>query len=308
MTKSQHATTAYASSTGQSFTDADFLDAHFEANRKEYRELLERAGIERGWAVLDAGCGGGNYLPWIAELVGNDGSVTAPDLAPENIEIVRQRLTGWNLPCPVETISGSVLELPFPDDVFDAVWCANTTQYLSASEIDTSLHEFRRVVRPGGLVAVKEIDVTLLRIQPAPIMLPWHYTKGRGYDGSHGAYRTWNLQGFLKRSGLSEVWQQTSLIEHRAPLSAIARQVWTDFLGVLGTAVVVHQDDLQLPDDEYAIWREIAANSIHWYRYGERRSLHDGRGEADCCKPERVSVTSRGLREGEPGAIDNDLR
>ena len=45
---------------------------------------------------------------------------------------------------------------PFPDDQFDAVWCANVTHYLRDDDLRTAMAEFRRVVRPGGMVAIKD--------------------------------------------------------------------------------------------------------------------------------------------------------
>jgi arsenite methyltransferase len=48
--------------------------------------MIRSVGIKPGWRVLDAGCGGGSFLPLLAELVGKDGNVSALDPAPENIE------------------------------------------------------------------------------------------------------------------------------------------------------------------------------------------------------------------------------
>ncbi len=79
--------------------------------------------------MLDAACGAGSFLLWIAELVGSVGHISTIDLAPENVEIVKQRLDReWNLQPPVEVRQGSVTELPFDDNTFDAVWFANTSQ------------------------------------------------------------------------------------------------------------------------------------------------------------------------------------
>jgi ubiquinone/menaquinone biosynthesis C-methylase UbiE len=105
---------------------------------------------------LDAGCGGGGFLPLIAELVGSKGHISAIDLAPENIERVDALVENSQFPCAVDTRVGNLTSLPYEDNRFDAVWCANTTQYLTNDELSQMLAEFRRVVRPGGLVAVKK--------------------------------------------------------------------------------------------------------------------------------------------------------
>jgi predicted methyltransferase len=68
MTEHQRQTNAAA--TGQVGTEAGFLDAHFEACRPEYEAMLRSVGLQPGWTVLDAACGGGSYLPLLAETVG----------------------------------------------------------------------------------------------------------------------------------------------------------------------------------------------------------------------------------------------
>lgn len=71
---------------------AGWLDVHYEACRPEYEALLRAVGLQPGWRVLDAGCGGGSYLPLLAALVGPAGRVDAVDLAPDNVAAVRARL------------------------------------------------------------------------------------------------------------------------------------------------------------------------------------------------------------------------
>ena len=143
-------------STGHEHSSTDWLDLHFEANRREYRAALDLVGIQPGWHVLDAACGAGSFLPWIAELVGSAGHISTIDLAPENVEIVRHRLdVEWESEVPVDVYEGSVTQLPFDDNTFDAVWFANTSQYLPDDELARALSEFHRVLKRGGTLALK---------------------------------------------------------------------------------------------------------------------------------------------------------
>ncbi|MGN6674743.1 MAG: class I SAM-dependent methyltransferase, partial [Thermomicrobiales bacterium] len=116
----------HASTTGQAFTGGDWLDVHFEVSRPEYEAQLRAVGIQPGWRVLDAACGSGSFLPWLADLVGPTGSLAALELAPDNVAVVERRVAASDLPCPVEARTGTVLALPYPDATFDAVWFANT--------------------------------------------------------------------------------------------------------------------------------------------------------------------------------------
>lgn len=62
-----------STSTGHALSAAAWLDAHYLAAQPEYEAMLRSAGFQRGWRVLDAGCGGGSYLPLLAEMVGPHG-------------------------------------------------------------------------------------------------------------------------------------------------------------------------------------------------------------------------------------------
>ena len=122
---------SHETSTGSCFSSADWLDDHYVAMQSEYEEQLRWVGLESGWHVLDAGCSSGSFLPLLTELVGGDGQVSAIDLAPESIRIVQERSEQSDWPAPVTARVGPVHDLPYRDDSFDAVWCANTTIYLT---------------------------------------------------------------------------------------------------------------------------------------------------------------------------------
>jgi ubiquinone/menaquinone biosynthesis C-methylase UbiE len=251
-----HQAEAFASSTGQVMTGSTHLDIHFEAARPEYEAQLRAVGIQRGWNVLDAASGSGSFLPWIAELVGSDGRLSVVDLAPENVELIKRRLAGWSLSCSVETRVGSVLALPYPDDAFDAVWFANTSQYLTDDELTTALAEFQRVVCPGGLVALKETDVTMYRVYPAPpgVILRWFQaTAAIGITRLVGALRAEALPSWLRRSGLVDVRQRSTMIERSQPIDDASRSLYGNVIRYLSATAA----DLDLPAVDHEFWRQF---------------------------------------------------
>lgn len=244
---------AHTSSRGHTGSAASWLDAHYAMARPEYEAMLRSVGLRPGWRVLDAGCGNGAFLPLLAELVGPTGHVTALDLAPENVAAVRERVAAAPLACPVAAEVGGIAALPFPDASFDAVWCANTLQYLPGEEdMLGALREFRRVTRPGGLVASKEIDLGLLLFFPLdPHLFPrlvaalgWpHLLRARGQ-------RRW-----LERAGLVEVRQRTTLIERWAPLTPAERAFLAEAIGGFA-AVGSRREDL--PERDRETWRALS--------------------------------------------------
>jgi ubiquinone/menaquinone biosynthesis C-methylase UbiE len=245
-----HAAWGHTASTGLGFSTGNVVDAHFAACAGAYRTALDLAGLHRGWHVLDAGCGSGTFLPLLAERVGPQGRLSAVDLAPENAALARRRarreLPGDGSAPPVDVRTGDVLDLPYPDGTFDAVWCANTVQYLDDGELPRALAEFRRVVRPGGVVAVKDLDAALLTLRPGdPFQLTdffRHAARVPGY--AHQLLRTRDLHLWLRRAGLTGVRQETLLIEHYAPLTPAAAH----FYGLATASVARQALDSGLPE------------------------------------------------------------
>ncbi|GGP66876.1 class I SAM-dependent methyltransferase [Streptomyces melanogenes] len=223
-----HEAWGFTSSTGLGFTHHTIVDAHFRACAVPYQELLEQARIQRAWRVLDAGCGPGEFLPWLAELVGPEGRVSAVDLAEENAALAAERVARWKSPCPVDVRQGDLLKLPYADDSFDAVWCANTVQYLDDEQLALALRELVRVVRPGGIVAVKDLDAHLITARPADPYLFSDFFRTAGKTPGYAAQllRSRDLYRWLREAGLTGVRQQSMVIEHYAPLSEPAREFY----------------------------------------------------------------------------------
>ena len=194
----------------------DFVDVHFKANRVEYEAAVRSVDFEKGWHVLDAGCGGGGFIPWLADLVGPSGQITALDISPENIEALEPRLREWELPCKTATKVGSFLEIPYEQDSFDAVWCSNAIGGTD-EEFQTVLKEFKRVVRPGGIVAVKSYDSGMFRTYPPGPMYTWHLQEAGFIPGDTSSsalvVRAGIVRRWLERVGLEDVWQKTFLME-----------------------------------------------------------------------------------------------
>jgi ubiquinone/menaquinone biosynthesis C-methylase UbiE len=215
-------------STGHAVSDAPWLDLHFQVARAEYEEALRFVGIQPGWTVLDAGCGSGGYVPLLCELVGPAGRVSALDLAPENVAEVERLVQDGHCAAPVDLRVGSVLDLPFADAIFDCVWCANVAQYLTEAEFTRAMAEFRRVTKPGGLVAVKDSDGTLLQLLPLdPDVMARHVALRRAKAAETGVLGAWcgsSLARFFRQAGLADIVRKGWLVERWAPVPDHARQ------------------------------------------------------------------------------------
>jgi SAM-dependent methyltransferase len=130
--------------------------------------------------VLDAGCGSGRNMIEFSRL----GTVTGIELSETSVALARQRDAG-------EIVSGSVLEMPFPDDSFDLAVSLDVIEHLDDDL--TALRELRRTVAPGG---------ALLVTVPA---YQWLWSGHDEINHHHRRYTRRSLQRVAERAGWAQV-------------------------------------------------------------------------------------------------------
>jgi SAM-dependent methyltransferase len=101
------------------------------------------AGIDSGDRVLDVGAGTGALT---AELVRRDADVAAVEPSPEFAATLQRRFPDS------DARQGAAEDLPWPDESFDAALAQLVIAFMS--DAPAGVTEMRRVVRPGGVVAV----------------------------------------------------------------------------------------------------------------------------------------------------------
>ena len=112
------------------------------------RCLVDRVGIRPGSSLLDVACGRGAVLLAAASTAG---SLTGVDVSPGMVELASADLRAAGVD-GVELRVMDAERLEFPDAGFDAVTAAFLLFFLPHPE--RAAAEFRRVLRPGGRVAV----------------------------------------------------------------------------------------------------------------------------------------------------------
>lgn len=240
-------------STGLVGTEATFLDAHFETCRPEYEAMIRSVGLQPGWRVLDAACGAGGFLPMISTLVGSSGSVSAFDLAPDTVAVVEKRIAGGEFSCPIDVRVASLLDIPFPDGEFDAVWCANSLEYLDDEELTHALSEFTRVLRPGGTLSMKDAEGGLFLFSPGdPTLLPRAWAAASEVSQNfRGCLRTRSMRRWFDKAGLTDTWQRGTLSEIWAPLQPVQRQYIGGQLKQIGALA----ERAGVPESDLEFWR-----------------------------------------------------
>lgn len=109
--------------------------------------ILDFFGALSGKRVLDVGCGKGRFARILqdrypqAEIWGLDISAEMLRYAPEGIH----------------TRQGSMTDLPFADESFDAVYATESLEH--AIEIEAAVDEMCRVTRPGGRLVIIDKNI-----------------------------------------------------------------------------------------------------------------------------------------------------
>src|SRR6202051_3143384 len=132
---------------GEAAAEYDRAFAHVTAHFMPF--LLRAAHVAPGMHVLDIATGTGLSAEAALAAVGPSGHVTAADVSPAMVKKASERLgKAPNVSVSVE--DGQALS--FADSSFDAVLCNLGLMFFP--DPVRGLSEFRRVLRPGGRVAV----------------------------------------------------------------------------------------------------------------------------------------------------------
>lgn len=186
----------------------------------ELRQAVAGLSLEPGMRILDAGCGTGEALEWLASAVGAQGLVVGLDLATAHIAAARD-----TSPPHTAVLQANLLRPPLASGSFDLVWVVNTINHLHDPLGGVKL--LANLLRGGGRIALGQSsllpdmyfawDSRLERLTNEAVRQYYRNRYGLEERDITGVRA---IVGLLRSAGLREVKVRSMLIERVAPLGA----------------------------------------------------------------------------------------
>lgn len=165
-----------------------------DAKRAGYAALQLQSGMH----VLDVGCGTGDDVRALAEIVGPGGSAAGVDFSQTMID----EAIGRGVPQNASFQQAAATALPFDGQSFDAVRSERVFQHLE--EPDAAARELYRVLKPGGVAMLIDQDWETLVVAGSEKTLTRTICNAF-VDHAPNGWAGRNHRGLLMRAGFRDI-------------------------------------------------------------------------------------------------------
>jgi 2-polyprenyl-3-methyl-5-hydroxy-6-metoxy-1,4-benzoquinol methylase len=214
--------------------------------------------LRPGLDLLDVGCGPGTITVDLAARVA-PGRVVGLDVSANPLNEARAAAERAGVEVTFEV--GDVYALAPADGSFDVVHAHQVLQHLT--DPVAALREMARVCRPGGVIAVRDVDygafVTFPADEGLDRWLDLYYRVARRNDGEPDAGR--RLLSWAHAAGLRDVVATTSSWCYASPAE---REWWGTSWAGRATASAFAEQAVSYGLATTAELEEIAAAWLHW--------------------------------------------
>ncbi|TKA63259.1 hypothetical protein B0A49_09164 [Cryomyces minteri] len=160
--------------------------------------------------LLDIGAGSGTIIASLAGYI-PDGHVTATDISDQILTQAAEHAKSVG----VDNISfqpANAYDLPFSDDTFDVVHARQVLVHLESPLGE--IKEMLRVVKPGGMIALRECDLRMWSIWPeTPALMAFHkrvligvHDLGVGSIDAGAKLVSWAIEAGVRIEQMTATW------------------------------------------------------------------------------------------------------
>ena len=185
----------------------------------ELRQAIASLSLRPGMRVLDAGCGTGEALAWLAAEVAPEGTVVGIDLAAPHVASARA-ITPEDRAL---VLQANLIEAPLVPASFDLAWSVNVINHLRSPL--AGVEALIALLRPGGRIALGQSsllpdmyfawDSRLERLVNEAVR---QYYRDRYQLDERDLTAVRAIAGLLRNAGLRNVQARTYMIERISPV------------------------------------------------------------------------------------------
>ena len=117
--------------------------------------IIKALKIHPGQNILDAGCGNGYMSKEFAKLVGSAGKIYAIDAYEESIKQLKSETDYGNMAVMLGDITKKT---EIEDSSIDLIYLSMVFHGFTSSQRVSFLNEVKRILKPGGILAIVEIN------------------------------------------------------------------------------------------------------------------------------------------------------
>lgn len=128
------------------------LDSSIRRKYNNPEKLVDKAGIVKGYTVLEIGCGSGFFTEEISKRVGSEGKVYATDIHPVSIKAMNNKVDALGL-TNVIVQQQDAMNTSFTDNMFDMIilYGVIPAPFISLNRLSKEMH---RILKPYGVCAI----------------------------------------------------------------------------------------------------------------------------------------------------------
>jgi len=237
---------------------------------------IQALNLAKGSKGLDAGCGLGQQSIMLTKEVGDQGHVTGLDIIPEFINYANELSKVHGLNHRLSFKEGSITDIPFEDNTFDWLWSSDCAGYPATDNPIQLIDELKRVVKPGGIVAI--LAWSSQQLLPGYLLLEARLNAASsGFsklvkDKKPEQYFSKAL-GWFKRADFKDISSKTLVHDVQAPLSedeilalsSLFKMLWGKNIPGLAKEDWAEYNRLCLPDSPDFILNEPDFYAFYTY-------------------------------------------